>query len=52
MRSITEPKMLMGIQLGDSTLIERPTFNATFKDSGYAYGHIIGTYRGTMLVIN
>ena len=44
--------MLMGIQLGDSTLIEKPTFNATFKDSGYAYGHIIGTYRGTMLVIN
>jgi len=39
----------MKIQLGDATRIEKPTFDATFKDSGYGYGHIIGTYRGKKL---
>ncbi|KAL5255736.1 hypothetical protein ACHWQZ_G011081 [Mnemiopsis leidyi] len=46
LEDVTDPKTLMKIQLGDATRIEKPTFDATFKDSGYGYGHIIGTYRG------
>ena len=49
MEDVTDPKTLMKIQLGDATRIEKPTFDATFKDSGYGYGHIIGTYRGKKL---
>ena len=32
---------------GFPTLIQKPWFPVTFKDSVYGYGHMLGTYRGT-----
>ena len=46
LQDISQARTYMGIQLGDSIVIEKPTFPESFLDQGYGKGHIIGRYKG------
>ena len=52
LRNITQTKVLIGQQLGDPTVIIKPTFPESFVDLGYGYGHILGIYKGEMVTIS